>query len=76
MVDETDADEVSRAKELLKRLVHRAHDMDGTCTGEHGIGKGKKEALMEEHGEAVVNLMRTLKSAIDPDNIFNPGNIL
>ncbi len=75
MVDETDADEVSRAKELLKRLVHRAHDMDGTCTGEHGIGKGKKEALMEEHGEAVVNLMRTLKSAIDTGNIFNPGNI-
>ncbi|PSR88873.1 hypothetical protein PHLCEN_2v5022 [Hermanssonia centrifuga] len=56
----------------VHRLVHRAIDLDGTCTGEHGVGVGKKEYLSDELGEDTVELMRTVKAAIDPLNIMNP----
>ena len=56
-------------------MVTRALAMDGTCTGEHGIGHGKIEFLTAEHGEAV-SVMRALKMAIDPMNIMNPGKIV
>jgi FAD linked oxidases, C-terminal domain len=65
----------SKAKRLNERLVYRALALDGTCTGEHGIGCGKIEFLLAEHGEAV-SVMRAIKRAIDPDNIMNPGKIL
>ena len=55
-------------------LVHRALSLDGTCTGEHGIGCGKLDFLIAEHGEAV-SVMRAIKQAIDPNNIMNPGKI-
>jgi len=75
VVDHDDADEVRRANEVHERMVMRALAMDGTCTGEHGIGYGKLDFLVAEHGEAV-SVMRTLKSALDPDNIMNPGKVV
>src|SRR5271167_4662601 len=66
---------MAEAGRLNERLVHRALSLDGTCTGEHGIGCGKMDFLVAEHGEAV-NVMRAIKQAIDTDNIMNPGKIL
>ncbi|KAJ3854263.1 D-lactate dehydrogenase cytochrome oxidoreductase [Lentinula lateritia] len=56
-------------------LVHRALDLDGTCTGEHGVGIGKKQYLSEELGEGTVELMRSIKNAVDPLNLLNPGKL-
>jgi D-lactate dehydrogenase (cytochrome) len=55
--------------------VHRALSLDGTCTGEHGIGYGKPEFLIAEHGKAA-SVMRVIKKTIDRDNIMNLGKIL
>lgn len=71
----SDPQDMARAKGLHDRLVHRALAMDGTCTGEHGIGLGKREFLIAEHGDAV-SVMRSIKAALDPDGILNPGKIL
>jgi D-lactate dehydrogenase (cytochrome) len=67
--------EMAEAERLNRRLVHRALSMDGTCTGEHGVGCGKIDFLIAEHGEAV-SVMKAIKKAIDPDNIMNPGKVL
>ncbi len=56
-------------------MVHRAIALDGTCTGEHGVGIGKRDYLYEELGEGTVELMKTIKKAIDPLNLFNPGKV-
>ena len=74
--DPNDEDEAARADGFLHRLVERAHRMDGTCTGEHGIGQGKQKYLTDELGPEAVAAMRALKTALDPQNIFNPGKIL
>jgi len=50
--------------------------MEGTCTGEHGIGLGKRQYLVSEHGAEAVELMRQIKTALDPHNLLNPGKIL
>ncbi|MHB1570599.1 MAG: FAD-binding oxidoreductase [Solirubrobacteraceae bacterium] len=65
--------DVSRAEAFHARLVRRALSHEGTCTGEHGVGYGKSRFLVEEHGKAAVDLMRAIKTALDPDGIFNPG---
>jgi D-lactate dehydrogenase (cytochrome) len=75
MVDLNDDDEVKRAKAMLERLVDRALAMDGTCTGEHGIGQGKMKYLLAEHGAPAVETMRAIKRALDPLDIMNPGKI-
>jgi len=73
--DTEDEKEVAACHAFLERLVMRALAMDGTCTGEHGVGQGKKKYLEAEHGPGV-QVMRTIKQAIDPKNIMNPGKIL
>jgi D-lactate dehydrogenase (cytochrome) len=74
VINPNDPKELMEAHRLNKLLVERALVMDGTCTGEHGIGYGKIDSLVAEHGEAVT-VMRTIKQALDPDNIMNPGKI-
>jgi D-lactate dehydrogenase (cytochrome) len=76
MVDMADHVEVARAKDFLERLVDRALAMDGTCTGEHGVGQGKMKYLLAEHGDAALHAMRALKRALDPLDIMNPGKIV
>ena len=61
---------------LAERIAERAIALGGTCTGEHGVGYGKSTLLPLEHGDEGVDLMRRLKSALDPDGIMNPGKIL
>ena len=73
-IDPANADEFAQVKAINARLVERALAMDGTCTGEHGIGIGKQDWLVAELGEAV-DVMRTLKRALDPQDLFNPGKI-
>jgi D-lactate dehydrogenase (cytochrome) len=75
LVDPDKPEEIREAQRLNDRLVERALAMDGTCTGEHGIGIGKKKYLVAEHGDAV-ETMRAIKRAIDPMNIMNPGKVL
>jgi D-lactate dehydrogenase (cytochrome) len=75
VLNPNDPKEMAEAERLNQRLVHRALSLDGTCTGEHGIGCGKIDFLIAEHGEAV-NVMRAIKKAIDPDNIMNPRKML
>jgi len=76
LIDMSDADEVKRAKALSERLVKRALAMDGTCTGEHGVGQGKMKYLEAEHGPAALAVMASIKRALDPQNILNPGKII
>jgi D-lactate dehydrogenase (cytochrome) len=76
LVDMSDADEVKRAQDLSERLVLRALAMDGTCTGEHGVGQGKMKYLKAEHGPAALAVMVSIKRALDPQNILNPGKIV
>jgi D-lactate dehydrogenase (cytochrome) len=73
LVDPSDPDEVARGEEFHARLVHRALEREGTCTGEHGVGYGKARFLVQEHGRPAVEMMRAIKQALDPDGIFNPG---
>jgi D-lactate dehydrogenase (cytochrome) len=75
MVDRHSPAEVEAVEGFLKRLVERAHRFDGTCTGEHGVGQGKKKYLAKELGEGAVDAMRAIKRALDPDDIMNPGKI-
>jgi D-lactate dehydrogenase (cytochrome) len=73
--DPADEGEKRKIEEFLSRLSRRAIDMEGTCTGEHGVGQGKIKYLQAEHG-AGLDVMRQIKTALDPNDIFNPGKIL
>jgi D-lactate dehydrogenase (cytochrome) len=73
-IDPDAPEEMREVEAINARLVKRALAMDGTCTGEHGIGLGKQQWLVEELGEAV-EMMRVIKRAIDPKDLFNPGKI-
>ena len=71
-----DPREAQEAERLNQRVVTRALKMDGTCTGEHGVGLHKMDFLIEEHGDDAVDLMARIKRAFDPLNIMNPGKIV
>jgi len=75
LVDPDDPADVAEALAINERVVNRALAMEGTCTGEHGIGFGKMKSLQKEHGEAI-ELMSALKRAFDPENLMNPGKMV
>ena len=75
LIDPAQPQERAIAEDLNHKLVARALRLEGTCTGEHGIGLGKKDFLVQETGDGAVAMMRTLKRALDPKNILNPGKI-
>jgi D-lactate dehydrogenase (cytochrome) len=74
LIDPSSPEEVARAQALHERMVTRALDLDGTSTGEHGIGTGKIAFLERELGTAV-DVMRSIKQTLDPQGIMNPGKI-
>lgn len=75
LVEEGNAEEMERAWALDRQIVRRALALGGTCSGEHGVGLGKREFLREEHGEAALDVMRALKASMDPKGILNPGKL-
>ncbi len=75
LVDAADHQEVEQAEALNARLVRRALAMEGTCTGEHGVGLHKQGFLLDELGASSVALMRQIKHAMDPHNLMNPGKV-
>lgn len=74
LVNTDDPLEIETADGIISRLAIRAIEMEGTCTGEHGIGQGKQKYMAQEHGEAIA-MMQAIKAALDPKNILNPGKI-
>ncbi|CAD7702042.1 unnamed protein product [Ostreobium quekettii] len=75
LIDPNSSDEVMKAQAMVDNMVHRAHSLGGTCTGEHGIGQGKLKYLEAEHGRVPLDVMHALKAALDPNNILNPGKL-
>ncbi|KAL0968246.1 hypothetical protein UPYG_G00264270 [Umbra pygmaea] len=76
VLDPDDQEEVTRVHEFTERLARRALALNGTCTGEHGVGLGKRALLREEMGPQVIEVMQGLKATLDPKNIMNPGKVL
>jgi D-lactate dehydrogenase (cytochrome) len=76
LVDRDNPQDMADAAWVSGRVVDRAIAMEGTCTGEHGIGLGKRQYLIPEHGSVAVDVMRAVKIALDPQNLLNPGKIL
>ncbi|XP_058384266.1 probable D-lactate dehydrogenase, mitochondrial isoform X1 [Diceros bicornis minor] len=76
LIDPDDPEELHRAKTFAEQLGRRALALHGTCTGEHGIGLGKRQLLQEEVGAVGVETMRQLKAALDPRGLMNPGKVL
>ena len=76
LVDPAKPAQTELAKEFNKRLVERALRLEGTCTGEHGVGIGKQEFMRAELGDDVIDLMRDIKRVFDPGNLMNPGKMV
>lgn len=76
LVNPDDVEEQSRVMAFAENLGRRALALDGTCTGEHGIGLGKRQLLQEEVGAVGMATMRQLKDALDPRGLMNPGKVL
>ena len=76
LIDPDSPEEITLAKGVSDRIVERTLAMDGTCSGEHGVGYGKMDFLPLEHGEAAVDVMRAIKRALDPADLMNPGKMV
>ena len=76
LVDPAKPEQTELAKTFNKRLIERALRLEGTCTGEHGIGMGKMGSMRMELGDDVIDLMRDIKRVFDPDNLMNPGKVV
>lgn len=75
VLDPLNAEQQIKAKELSQKIVQNALALEGTCTGEHGIGIGKKSYLLDEHPTAIM-MMKQIKAALDPNHIMNPGKVI
>lgn len=75
LYDRNNAEEKKKVEDCLHAMVDRALEMEGTCTGEHGVGLGKKASLKQELGDGPINMMRGIKAALDPRWLMNPGKI-
>jgi D-lactate dehydrogenase (cytochrome) len=75
LLDPDKPEEMEEAERINRRIVQRALAMNGTCTGEHGVGLHKMGFMVEEHGEDAIGVMRSIKHALDPQNLMNPGKI-
>lgn len=76
LIDPEDAEEYCRVKAFAEQLGRHALALRGTCTGEHGIGLGKRQLLQEEVGTVGMEIMRQLKATLDPQGLMNPGKVL
>jgi D-lactate dehydrogenase (cytochrome) len=76
LVDPGNEAQFEQARAFTQRLAERAIAMDGTCTGEHGIGRGKRKYMQLEHGDGALAVMRAIKQALDPHHLMNPGKVL
>jgi D-lactate dehydrogenase (cytochrome) len=74
LIDKTSQLELDKLDSFLIRISERAIRMDGTCTGEHGVGQGKRKYMLKELGNAV-DVMKKVKNAFDPNKIMNPGKL-
>jgi D-lactate dehydrogenase (cytochrome) len=75
VLDPDDTAGWEKARIINEQMIDFALSVGGTCTGEHGIGVGKQKALLREHGDTAIELMRKIKKAIDPEGLMNPGKI-
>ncbi|OWF65509.1 2-hydroxy-acid oxidase [Polynucleobacter hirudinilacicola] len=76
VIDPDKPEDFQEAERLNAAIVQRALRLGGTCTGEHGVGMHKIDFLVDEHGAAAIDVMRTIKQALDPKNILNPGKMI
>ncbi|KAI2943882.1 hypothetical protein CBS147321_4480 [Aspergillus niger] len=75
LYDRTIQEERERVEKVVYDMVDRALEMEGSCTGEHGVGLGKKDSLKKELGPATIGIMRSIKKSLDPHWLLNPGKI-